>query len=369
MVRISQSTFLQGLTCLAACASLVIAAPLPKHVSRDESVPEESLAPNSPEEESLAQSGPPGPPPKRPKLMIIDTDMLNFVDDPLAIGLANILQTRGEVEILGVISSVFSRYVPPAIDAINTYYKHPYIPTAIQKPVNNDLRDPMYPQVNEYLTGLVNNFPQDVKDGSLTDQPVTLYRQLLAKAPPNSVTIANIGYSDNLYKLLMSKPDSISPLTGHELVKQKVAELVVQANPEGQSFNFVAHDPKFAIYVMTHWPTLATYVPEAIGSEVLLGARLSKLDLKKNPVAYAFTTIEGVGANTPAWDSTAVYFAVRGLDDVYTYERNRGEITFTPDGTASWNYNSPSKLQRSVGLKIQAGTFAKRIEDLLLLKP
>ena len=40
------------------------------------------------------------------KRLIIDTDMLNFDDDPLAIGLANILQNWGEVELIGVMSSV-----------------------------------------------------------------------------------------------------------------------------------------------------------------------------------------------------------------------------------------------------------------------
>lgn len=38
-------------------------------------------------------------------------------------------------------AGVFSRYVPPAIDAINTYYGHGNIPVAIQKPVDNTVRD------------------------------------------------------------------------------------------------------------------------------------------------------------------------------------------------------------------------------------
>lgn len=40
------------------------------------------------------------------KRLIIDTDMLNFDDDPLAIGLANILENWGEVELIGVMSSI-----------------------------------------------------------------------------------------------------------------------------------------------------------------------------------------------------------------------------------------------------------------------
>ena len=38
------------------------------------------------------------------KRLIVDTDLLNFDDDPLAVGFVNILQSWGEVELLGVMS-------------------------------------------------------------------------------------------------------------------------------------------------------------------------------------------------------------------------------------------------------------------------
>lgn len=42
------------------------------------------------------------------KRLIIDTDMINFDDDPLAIGLANIMQDWKEVELIGVMSSILT---------------------------------------------------------------------------------------------------------------------------------------------------------------------------------------------------------------------------------------------------------------------
>lgn len=72
-----------------------------------------------------------------PKKLIIDTDFGSFDDDPLAIGLGNIFQLWGEVEILGIMSTLSDQYAPPAINAINTFYGHPDIPIAIQKPVSN----------------------------------------------------------------------------------------------------------------------------------------------------------------------------------------------------------------------------------------
>jgi hypothetical protein len=64
-----------------------------------------------------------------------------------------------------------------------------------------------------------------------------------------------------------------------------------------------------------------------------------------------------------------MYYAIRGLEDVYFFDRTEGEIYFFTNGSAGWNYTSPSRLQRSVDLCIANTTFARRIEDLLLLGP
>ncbi|KAJ4410732.1 hypothetical protein N0V91_001660 [Didymella pomorum] len=200
-------------------------------------------------------------------------------------------------------TGVHSRYVPPAIDAINTYYGHGRIPIAIQKPVDNTTRNPTFPQENEYVTGLATEFPQDIGDGSNTTDPVLLYRRLLASSPDNSITIANIGFHDNLYHLLHSRPDKLSPLSGSDLVKKKVVEHVVQGNPNGTSFNFEGNNAKYAQYVLTHWPGRVTYVPDAIGSTVYFGSRLStELNVTTQPVAYTAATSIGIGNVHQTWD-------------------------------------------------------------------
>ncbi|KAF2852542.1 hypothetical protein T440DRAFT_516385 [Plenodomus tracheiphilus IPT5] len=286
---------------------------------------------------------------RTPKRMIIDTDMLDFVDDPVG---------------------VFSRYVLPALDAINTYYGHGDIPLAIQKPIDNSTRNPTYPQPNEYITGLASSFPQDIHNGSNASDPISLYRTLLSQSPDHSITIAAIGFLDNIYNLLHSPGDSISPLSGSHLVRKKVAELVVQGNPTGPSFNFVEHDIKFAAYVLTHWPGIVTFVPDAIGSTVFFGARLTtQLDVTRNPVAYTVATSIGVNVSHESWDSTAIYYAIRGLGDVYVSERSRGEIYFFGNGSADWNFTAPSRRQRSVELRLDNATFASRLEDLILSYP
>jgi len=254
----------------------------------------------------------------------------------------------GEIELLGVISGmsldgsclvgseyydsctnsygstdVRSRYAPPAIDAINTFYGHPDIPLAISKPVDNSVytippttplsrytpltfqktQDPLYTEYPAYVDQLSQRFPEDTHDGENTTDPVTLYRKLLSKAPANSVTIAAIGFFDALYLLFDSKPDDISPLTGFELIKEKVTELVVQAAGTGTSYNIVRHNPLYPTHVLNQWPTKLTFVPGFIGSSVWWGDRLTtEVDLQKNPVAWAFNTTIGYNKKHQSWD-------------------------------------------------------------------
>ncbi|KAH6680192.1 hypothetical protein B0J14DRAFT_557560 [Halenospora varia] len=294
--------------------------------------------------------------------------MLNFVDDPLAIGLANVLQAWGKVNILGIMSSVSSRYAPPAIDAINTFYGHGNIPIAIQKPVDNSTIDPNYPKYPEYLTGLTFLFPEDIRDGANTTDPVTLYRRHLADAADKSITLIIIGFFDNLYHLSLSKPDDISPLGGMQLLRQKVTELIVQGDDVGKSFNFVGHNGTFAT-VLNEWKGRMMFVPDAIGDSVFVGKRLTSETSMGNPVAYAFKTGIGLNENHQSWDIVAMYYAICGVRPAFTTTHERGHVQVAPDGSTTWNESRTPNLQNSLSLQINNATFARNLESMLIWEP
>ncbi|KAL3427211.1 inosine/uridine-preferring nucleoside hydrolase [Phlyctema vagabunda] len=304
------------------------------------------------------------------KKLIIDTDMLNFDDDPMAIGLANIFQRWGRVEILGFVSSVSSRYVPPGIDAINTFYGHGEIPVAIRKPVDNSTIDPDWPVYHEYLMGLTYNFPEDIRDGSNTTDPVTLYRNLLARSPDKSITIAIIGFFDNLFHLIKSGPDSVSPLSGVELLHRKVAELVVQGNDVGESFNLIQHNGTFAATVLNGWKGNLTFVPDAVGDMTYVGKRLTSETSPANPVAYTFETCIGYNKSHQAWDVAAMYYAICGLHPAFKLVHDHGMVHVAPNGSTSWN-DSDAGLhsQNALNLAISNVTFASALEAILIWEP
>ena len=58
------------------------------------------------------------------------------------------------------------------------------------------------------------------------DDAWVVYRRVLAAQPDHSVTIASIGMLTNLYLLFQSEGDEYSPLSGIDLVAQKVEKVV-----------------------------------------------------------------------------------------------------------------------------------------------
>ena len=46
-------------------------------------------------------------------------------------------------------------------------------------------------------------------------------RKILSEQPDGSVSIAQVGFFTNLSRLLDSKPDKTSPLSGRELIAKK----------------------------------------------------------------------------------------------------------------------------------------------------
>lgn len=65
-------------------------------------------------------------------------------------------------------------------------------------------------------------YPHDLLSGKDAPDAVKLLRQTLAKSADQSIVIAQVGFSTNIANLLDSPPDDLCPLSGVELVKQKV---------------------------------------------------------------------------------------------------------------------------------------------------
>ena len=174
---------------------------------------------------------------EKPVNLIFDTDMAPDYDDVGALALLHALADSGEVNILATISSNKCATAVPCIDVINTYFGRPDIPIGA---VRGEAADrTTWHSGLRWTEELPMKYPHRILTTADSEDALKLYRRALAQQSDQSVTIVTVGFFSNLQNLLLSELDEISPLSGKELIKKKVKQLVSMAGsfPKGREFN------------------------------------------------------------------------------------------------------------------------------------
>jgi hypothetical protein len=255
-------------------------------------------------------------PPTPPVNIILDSDLAGNADDVGDHAVLWALAARGEANVLALIISSNNPYSASAAHAIANYYGHPGILIG----ANKTGIPGAYNATNSYYTQQVTQqfgLPGDSRDNY--PAAATAYRQALVGAANSSVYIVVGGYYRPLYDLLNSGPDAISPLTGLQLVQQKVKCLVLAAghfpdsgsSPEGN----LATDPDSASFVIANWPSEVVWLGADQGWNVITGPA-SDADPNTNPIKLAYNLYCSNGTycanSTPAWTQLALLYAIRG---------------------------------------------------------
>ncbi|MEA2170437.1 MAG: hypothetical protein QOF76_3737 [Solirubrobacteraceae bacterium] len=254
---------------------------------------------------------PPPPPPAGAVPLIVDTDIFSDADDVGTLATAYGLQLRGEAKVIAV--GVNTRTSRPAVArdswrcvaAISAFYGSAGVPIGTRLP--ND--------------GTTVNTPDFAGPcGRLADPStpvpagaVGVYRRALAAQPDNSVVIASTGYLGNLADLLKSGPDAISPLSGRDLVAQKVRTLVAMGGgyPSRAGENNLIGDPAAAQYVSANWPTRLVWAGYEVGDEIHTGQTISSAHPASSPVRVAYEAFVRPGNWIYSYDLVAVFHAIR----------------------------------------------------------
>ena len=203
--------------------------------------------------------------------VILETDIGNDVDDALALGLAYNYVDAGKMNLLAITINKEGSAPGEFVDIMNTFYGHPEIPIGV-------IRNGAYCEDDavNYAKAVVDMknedgtpaFARSITDYDSLDDAPTLYRKILPNQEDNSVVIVSVGFSTNLIKLLETQADEYSPLSGRELVKQKVKLLVTMAgnfeNEEFHEYN-VMKDVPAAKVIFETWPTPVVTSPFELG--------------------------------------------------------------------------------------------------------
>ena len=257
-----------------------------------------------------------------PVKLIFDTDIGNDIDDALALAVIHALQSRGECELLAVTSSKDNPYAALYCDVVNTFYGRPQIPLGrVQKGLTP--KDGSYVRkVVEYSEDGKPVFLRHFQNVEEIPEAVSVLRKTLAAQADQSVVLVVVGFSTNIARLLQSPGDEISPLTGQQLVAQKVkllSQMIGRFDPnKPETFHEynVRVDIPAARTLYELWPEKIPVVVSGweIGRAIQNRATSILNDyryVKHHPVKMGYEYWHKMPYDRPTYDLTSVLYAVR----------------------------------------------------------
>lgn len=302
---------------------------------------------------------------RTPVRLILDADMDSDCDDAGALAVLHALADRGEVEPLAVMISGVNEWAGPCSEAINTWYGRPELPIGTA-------RAPAPDQKSGYARAVADRLPHRLAHSADAPDAVVLYREVLARQPDGSVTIATIGDMTNLAKL-------IADPAGLALVRAKVAVWVCMGgNFIGEparddlrlgNNNFTL-DPKATYAAITGWPTPIVFAGRevcSVPSGVVVGKRLTEAPAD-HPARIAYEAyFGGAVQDRHVADLVTVLVAVRGLGGLWDAQGS-GTMVLARDMTFTWD---PAGTLPQAYLRKRAsdGEVEAELDGLLLQPP
>lgn len=298
--------------------------------------------------------------------IIYDTDMDTDCDDAGALAILYEYAKQGKAEVLGVIADVITPWAAPCCQVLADYYgfSHP-IGTIYEADHPEGASDRFTPYRKHVLAAPDRRYNRRYAEQLRkrdTDYPpaVQVYRQLLATAPAHSVTIVCVGMLTALADLLQSPADGISPLSGMELVREKVDRVVDMGDPgKAKSFNWDMDAPAAQI-VMEYCPVPIYF--SSSGTTIVSGHTLSTKLPADHPVRQIYETFtRGPGLGRSSWDLIALLYALEPenpmLQAVF-----RGTCRYDAEAKCSRWVPDGGRMDREILLTCTDGEMADYLE-------
>lgn len=280
-----------------------------------------------------------------PKI-IYDTDIGVDVDDLVDLMLLHQLAINGDCELIATIAATSDSWSSGCLYPINKSFQRPDIPVGARA------SGVAFGAASYYGTEII----QAAGGGIGTIQnALTLYRTLLAAADDNSITIICSGPMGNMSDLLNSGPDSISSLTGVQLTRKKVRELIIPAgvypsSSSPHSHNFIV-DPTSANNMCATATCPMVFVDDNVAlvenatptpnNGTYTGRLLSVLNPNETVlVGWRAWTAKSGAPYRPCWAQNAIMYACfglgRGYDTFFTRTINGSVSVNAGTGQSTW---------------------------------
>lgn len=321
---------------------------------------EDLIADNSDEHESIYSS----PSRKLVPSAIIDTDFASDADDVVAVRLAMCFQDLGMLDIKGIaLSTTYSRS-PLAVHALCTQDGYGDIPVAMDTSGNGI-------QVYTEYVDVMYDLPKSRTD---YEQPVSMYRRILSTSD-TKINIITLGFLQNIQGLMNSTPDQYSPLTGMELIAQKVdAIYIVGGNSTGKpSFNFYWTGEKVisaAKEVVRSFPARIVFLQSDLSDDTFCGQLYSTKDTRQRDIVTKALKANGQTDGVIAWDVFSVWCAVQDMngntESVFlTVEQGNQYVSDT--GATEWTASDTGRHYKMYK-HVEGAYYSEIMNNMLLQK-
>ncbi len=310
---------------------------------------------------------------EKPVSILFDTDISSDCDDAGALAVLHALADQGKAKIIAITTNIKcpANSSAAAVDAINTYYGRGNIP------IGTDKDGLKFRSVgpSHFTPALRMEFPNDTPGDVDCPDAIAVSRKALANQPDHSVVYCSVGALSNMEDLLRSNPDQYSPLTGKELIKQKVRMTIIMGGgfPRTKSpeTNLLL-DPAAAVTVANYWPGEIIWQGYEVGRAIITGAALKQTP-QQNPVRKAyelrpFGKGKAIDHGKPSHDQAAVLLAVLGVQPEYWIEIGNGRVVIDSDGHSQWKTDR-KKSHRYVKIKGSPQKLTELIERLMTHPP
>ena len=271
--------------------------------------------------------------------IIYDTDMNGDVDDAgahaMLLSAAQLEPDR--VKLLAAVVSEAYAYSAPTVDAYHRYYGFNNIPVGTNKDTNINAHG--QPNKVTYPNVVATTHYHEMPNNGWGARDATeVYRNTLAKAEDNSVTIVVTGIPAALFNLYKTPADWCGDglPSGKELVDRKVRLVTCMCNH--------AQGAKgFGDYAIVDVPQLHS----VIGSWIGTGGRREEME-QDNPIRLSYDLFcgrnkDGSPGTRDSWDLVVMDYSLHGLADNYVLQRGR----LTSEGFVADNEGKVAHLMYS----------------------
>ncbi len=288
--------------------------------------------------------------------VILDCDMGSSTDDLFALMMLYRYMDMKRCNLLGVIVDRMGKANADVVDVLNNFYGYPNIPIGLETQgvetphVFITYHNAPYARTTDGIP----MFKRSIGDNGSYMESYKLYRKILSEQPDKSVTIASIGFVTSLARLLESGPDEFSPLTGVELVRQKVKLICAMGGVFGEAvepdYNFkAAIDFSLKFFKLLPKEVDIIFSPGEVGDPLDYRPETVIADMNwtdTHPIKWIYQFLN-CDTGQKMWDPQAVIHAVEGDSFYKLSERGwvtltpKGETLFTPDTKGNARYQYP----------------------------